>query len=186
MVFAFSALAHLFTDLTLGSALVQRRTIGEEERSTVFWTSAGAGLLLTLVGLAVAGPIADFYGEPEVRSLFAAVSLLFAVGGLATTQSALLARSLRFRANELIAIAAALAGGAAAVAVAAAGGGAWAFVAQRAGTTVVTTGAALGRVDVAAPIDLTRSPPSVVSARSAAISSQLASSSTRIATSTTS
>ena len=140
MVFAFSALAHLFTDLTLGSALVQRRTIGEEERSTVFWTSAGAGLLLTLVGLAVAGPIADFYGEPEVRSLFAAVSLLFAVGGLATTQSALLARSLRFRANELIAIAAALAGGAAAVAVAAAGGGAWAFVAQRAGTTVVTTG----------------------------------------------
>ena len=75
MVLVFSAVAHLFTDLTLGSALVQRRELLEVHRSTAFWTSAGAGVVLALIGMAVAGPVADFYGEPRVEALFRAVNL---------------------------------------------------------------------------------------------------------------
>ena len=41
MVLVFSGFAVVFTDSALGTALIQRRTLVEEDRSTVFWTSAG-------------------------------------------------------------------------------------------------------------------------------------------------
>jgi O-antigen/teichoic acid export membrane protein len=139
MVLVFSPVAHLFTDLTLGSALVQRRELVEAHRSTAFWTSACAGVVLALIGMAVAGPVADFYGEPRAEALFRAVSVLSVVTALATTQSALLTREMRFRAIELVAIVVACVGGATAVAVAAAGGGPWALVAQQAVAAGLTT-----------------------------------------------
>ena len=49
MVLVFSGFAVVFTDSALGTALIQRRTIVEEDRSTVFWTSAAIGVVLMLV-----------------------------------------------------------------------------------------------------------------------------------------
>ena len=46
MVMVFSGFVIVFTDNALGTALIQRRDIGEEDRSTVFWMSAGVGLAL--------------------------------------------------------------------------------------------------------------------------------------------
>ena len=77
MVLAFSGFVVVFTDSALGTALVQRRDLLEEDRSTVFWTSAVIGVVLALGGFALAGPIAHFYGEKEVRPLFAALSIGF-------------------------------------------------------------------------------------------------------------
>src|SRR5438874_7533987 len=87
MALVFSSLVLVFSDLALGAALVQRRTLTEDDRSTVFWTSMGAGLLFTLIGVASAGPIADFYGQPEVRPLFAVLSLAFGVTSLGPVPS---------------------------------------------------------------------------------------------------
>ena len=63
MVLVFSGLILIFSDLGLGTALVQRRELSERDRSTVFWTSLGAGLLFTVLGILAAGPIAKFYGQ---------------------------------------------------------------------------------------------------------------------------
>ena len=79
MVLVFSGIVVVFTDSALGTALIQRRTIVEEDRSTVFWTSAGIGLVLMVAGIGLSGPLARFYGEPEVAALFAAVSVGFLV-----------------------------------------------------------------------------------------------------------
>ena len=43
MVLVFSGLMSVFSDLGLGAALVQRAELTEDDRSTVFWTSLGAG-----------------------------------------------------------------------------------------------------------------------------------------------
>ena len=43
------------------SALIQRRDLREEDKSTVFWISAVVGLLLMLGGYALSGPLAAFY-----------------------------------------------------------------------------------------------------------------------------
>lgn len=131
MVLAFSSLILVFSDLALGAALIQRRELSERDRSTVFWTSVGAGTLFMLIGFAVAGPISAFYGEPEVRALFLGFSLSFLVTALGSTHSALLVREMNFRSLELRLIAGNLAGAGVGIGLAAAGFGAWAIIAQQ-------------------------------------------------------
>lgn len=130
MVLVFSGLAIVFTDSALGTALIQRRTLVEEDRSTVFWTTAAIGLALMLAGFGLSEPLARFYGEPEVAPLFAVLSVSFFVTALGSTQQSLLIREMSFRRLELRQIAATVAGAAVGIAVAIWGFGAWAIVAQ--------------------------------------------------------
>jgi O-antigen/teichoic acid export membrane protein len=139
MVLVFSGLVFLFTDLALGAALIQRRTLSEQDRSTVFWTSFAAGVVFFAAGVAVSGPIADFYGEPAVQPLFAALSLTFVIHALATTQTALLNREMNFRSLELRVMGATTVGAAVGVTAAVAGAGAWAIIAQRIASASVGT-----------------------------------------------
>jgi O-antigen/teichoic acid export membrane protein len=126
----FSSLVLTFSDLSMGSALVQRRQINEEDRSTVFWTSAGIGVLLMLCGMAVSGVLASFYGQPRVQPLFMVVSLSFLFVALQTTQSSLLQREMRFRAINIRVSSGIIFGGIAGVTAAALGAGAWSLIAQ--------------------------------------------------------
>ena len=48
MALVFSSLVLSVSDLSMGAGLVQRKRITEADRSTVFWTSAAVGLLLTV------------------------------------------------------------------------------------------------------------------------------------------
>ena len=139
MVLVFASLVIIFSDLALGAALVQRERLTELERSTVFWTSAAVGLCFTLAGIALSGPVASFYGEPEVKPLFAALSLSFLVTALGTTQVALMNREMDFRSLELRMMAGTMAGGVVGVVAAARGYGAWAIIAQQLTVAVVST-----------------------------------------------
>jgi O-antigen/teichoic acid export membrane protein len=126
----FTGIAIIFTDLSLGAALIQKRELTEDDRSTVFWTILAAGVLCTTIGILLSGAVADFFGEPRVAPLFAAISVTFTITALSATHSALLARELEFKSQQLREIAGVLAGAIAAVAVAAGGFGPWAIVAQ--------------------------------------------------------
>jgi polysaccharide transporter, PST family len=139
MVVVFASLVLIFSDLAFSSALIQRRTLTEADRSTVFWTSAAVGLFLTLIGIALSGPIADFYGEPQVRPLFAAMSVSFFVASIASTQQGLLTRDMNFRSLELRQMAAALTAGATGITIAVLGGGPWAIIAQQIASAAVST-----------------------------------------------
>jgi O-antigen/teichoic acid export membrane protein len=128
MALVLTAFVVPFADMGLGSALVQRRTIDETDRSTVFWASVAAGFTLSLLAFLLAPFIADFYGDDAVAPLVSVLGLSFAITSLGATQRSLLARAMNFRSLELRTMAATVAGGAGAVAVAAMGYGAWAFV----------------------------------------------------------
>jgi O-antigen/teichoic acid export membrane protein len=139
MALVFSALALAFADLSLGVGLVQRAEITEADRSTVFWTSAGVGVLLTLAGIAAAGPLASFYGEPDVQPLFIALSLSFVITSLGATHAALLHRAMDFRSIGIRVGSSTLVGGAVGVSLAAAGFGAWALIVQQLCVAVIAT-----------------------------------------------
>ncbi len=139
MVVVFSGVAIVFTDSALGTALIQRRDLLEEDRSTVFWTTAVIGLALMILGIAFSEPLARFYGEAEVAPLFAVLSVGFFVSALGSTQQALLVRDMRFRRLELRQIAATVVGAAIGITIALAGYGAWAIVAQLVAEAVVST-----------------------------------------------
>ena len=118
MVLVFSGFVVVFTDSALGTALIQRKELLEEDRSTVFWMSAGIGVVLAVTGISLAGPLAHFYGEAAIRPLFAVLSIGFFVSALGTTQSALLVRDMQFRRLELRQIAATIVGAATGITVA--------------------------------------------------------------------
>jgi O-antigen/teichoic acid export membrane protein len=138
MALVFTGLASIFTDLSLGAALIQRAEITEEDRSTVFWTTIQAGAVTTAIGVAVAPLVGRLFGTPEVTPLFFAASFLALLSSIAATQMALLTREMNFRGLELREIAATVAGAVAAIAFALAGAGAWAIVAQSLVVAVVS------------------------------------------------
>ena len=119
-----------FADVGLGAALVQRKEITDDDCSTVFWASIGAGVLLT-GGLILAAPaIGSFYGNSQVTPLVAVLSTGFIITALGSTHRSLLVRSMNFRSLEVRYVIGSVASGAVAVALALAKYGAWAFVAQ--------------------------------------------------------
>ena len=130
MALVFTSLAYIFTDLSLGSALIQRSNITELDRSTVFWTTLAAGTVMTLVGVALAPLAGDFFSMPSVTPLFAVASLLIFLSALGGTQMALLTREMNFRSLEIREIASTLFGTAVAVAMALVGFGAWTIIGQ--------------------------------------------------------
>jgi O-antigen/teichoic acid export membrane protein len=139
MALVFSTLILGVSDFGLGAGLVQRPAITEADRSTVFWTSLGIGVALAAAGVALAGPLASFFGEPEVRELFAAVSLVFVVTALGRAHAALLQRDMAFRVMSVRLMAATVVGGATGIVLAALGYGAWALVGMHVANGLTTT-----------------------------------------------
>ena len=131
MVIVFASLVDIFGDLAIGAALVQRPELSEDDRSTAFWVSVGAGAVFTLAGLALAAPLAAFYGTPAVRPLFMVLSLSFVITAVGSTQSALLVRAMDFRGLELRLTGGAIAGAAVALTLAWRGAGPWALIGQQ-------------------------------------------------------
>jgi PST family polysaccharide transporter len=129
----------IFTDLALGAALVQRRVVTEEDRSTAFWTTLGVGTLLTLLGVALSPLIADALSAPNARPLIAATSSMVFLSSLGLTQTAILTRELRFRSLELRNFVGTIFGAAVALPVALAGFGAWAIVSQALASTAISS-----------------------------------------------
>lgn len=139
MALVFSGFAGILTDLSLGAALVQRKVVTEQDRSTVFWTTVAGGFVWAGVGVALSPLVAAFFSTPEVGPLFAVVSLGFIVNAVGQTQNALLIREMSFRSLELRQIAATVAGALMALALALAGFGPWAIVGQGLCASVVAT-----------------------------------------------
>ena len=139
MVLVLANFVYLFTDLAFGSALVQRPGITQTDCSSAFWTSAGVGVLLTLGGIAVSPLVGDFYNDPAVVPLFAALSVNFVIASLGRTQMALLTRAMNFRSLELRSMLAGLSGAAVAIVAAFLGAGPWAIILQLLTLNAVST-----------------------------------------------
>ena len=135
----FVNLALLLADAGVAAAIVQRPTLTEDDKSTAFWATMALGVGLTLAGIGLSWPIADFYGEPRVQPIFAALSFAYLFTAPGIVQGALLTRELKFRSLELRTIAATTASCAAGIALAVAGFGPWAIVAQHLTITLVST-----------------------------------------------
>jgi O-antigen/teichoic acid export membrane protein len=139
MVIVFASLVDIFGDLAIGAALVQRPNLTDDECSTAFWVSVAAGAAFTLAGVALAAPLAAFYGTPAVKPLFMVMSLSFLITAIGSTQSALLVRAMDFRGLELRLTAGAVVGAATGLVLAWRGAGAWALIGQQVAAALVAT-----------------------------------------------
>lgn len=131
MALIFAGLVMALSDVGLGTGLVQRPSISERDRSTVFWTGAAIGVVLVTVGIAISGALASFFHEPEVRTLFIAVSISFMFPALQTVPAALLQRSMDFRAITIRSVGASAGASIVGIVGALIGWGAWALIAYQ-------------------------------------------------------
>lgn len=130
MVVAVTSFAGLLAEAGIGSAVIQKEGLDDEDLSTVFWLSllVGGGLAALLLGGAPL--IGDLYRDQRVVDVTRVISAKFFLLGIITVPMALLKKSFRFR--EIAGVKASAAGtaGVLAVVLAMQGAGYWALVAQ--------------------------------------------------------
>ncbi len=134
----FVAFAQLVVDQGLGDALIQRKEVTRSHVDTAFWVALATGLLLTVLGLVLAGPIAGLLKEPDLAPILQVLSLTFVLSAMNSIQIALLRRELAFRSLALRSIVAAAGGGVVGIVMAVNGFGAWALVGQLVATPVLS------------------------------------------------
>ena len=139
LALVFASLVLVFSDMAMGAALIQRKVLSAVDRDTAFWVTLGGGVLFSILGLALAGPIAALYGEPDAKPLLMALSSTFVITALGATQQSLMLRDMDFRRIEVLPMLGAVAGGIAGVTLALMDAGAWAIISQQLATSAATT-----------------------------------------------
>ena len=130
MVMVIVGVAGIFTDVGLGSALIQRRFVPDLYYSSVFYFNLAVGALLTTVVFFSAPLIATFYHNEALTALSRVVAFLFLLNALSAVQTTRLRRELDYalltKANLLSSLVSGLLG----VLLASFGAGVWALVVQ--------------------------------------------------------
>jgi O-antigen/teichoic acid export membrane protein len=96
MLVSVTGVAHIFRDLGLPLATVQRTRITDAECNSIFWLTLLIGVAVTAL-VALSGPVlASFFGDPRVALIAPAISLTFLFASLGSQHQALLRRRMRF------------------------------------------------------------------------------------------
>ncbi len=132
----FSAMAGIFSESGFILALVNKKTVSDEDYNSVFWFNISIGATLYLALFICAPLIADFYHTPALTKLARFQFLSFFIGSFGTAPTAYLFRNLMVKERSQIQIAAILISGIAGVSCAYHGWGYWGIALQ----TVLYTG----------------------------------------------
>jgi O-antigen/teichoic acid export membrane protein len=132
----YLAFVNMFVDQGIGMAIVQREKLEPEHLDAAFWFNMGCGLVLSLVTIVLAGPIARLFGEPQLVPLLRWSTVGLMIGAATEIQAYLLVREMDFRRPALRILLGNLAGGVVGVAMAFAGFGVWSLVGQQIATAL--------------------------------------------------
>lgn len=139
MALSWIAFVQAFSELGFGAALIQRQEVTPEHVSTAFFINIAMGIILTLVGIALAWPCALFFKTPTVQPVVAALSLGFLINSFSLTQTAIAQKGLRFRDLAIRDVAASLVGGVVGIVLAWLKFGVWSLVTQFLATSFTAT-----------------------------------------------
>ncbi|HEU4562158.1 MAG TPA: lipopolysaccharide biosynthesis protein [Longimicrobium sp.] len=133
--------ASYFSDLGIGSALVQKRELERAEIRAAFASSLGVGALMYALTFLAAPLAAAFFRMPDLTAVLRVLGLTVLVGAVGSTAQNLLRREMRFRALAVIDLVSFAVGyGVVGIGLALRGAGVWALVGS------ALTQAVLGRV----------------------------------------
>ncbi len=133
----FIAFANLFAQGSFSYSLVQKSSVSEDDRSTVFWIVSGGALVLYAVLFFCAPLIAALYKNPELTALTRVLGLTLLTDALCVVQTAILTREIKFRKIFLKTALAAVCAGTVGIVCAVSGLGAWTLVFQTLTASVV-------------------------------------------------
>lgn len=93
----FIAIATVFVQSGLSTALIQKRNADELDCSSVFYYSVALSIIIYLILFFSADWIADFYNMPELVSLLRVMSITLFPGALNALQIAILSKKMQFK-----------------------------------------------------------------------------------------
>lgn len=132
-------IAMALSNFGLPQAIVQHKTITHARVSALFWLNLAFALIITIALIVLAGPAAEYYGEPAVKPVFQIVSLSLLFSAMSSQYLAILRRTLQVRAAEVITLVCEIIGLVVAIAAAFAGLSYWALVLQQIVTPLLKT-----------------------------------------------
>lgn len=128
LVVAIGTVIEAVDGLGTSAALVQAPSLTREQLDSLFWLITGAAMLVAAATLAIARPIAAFYGAAGMSAYFMAVAVKQPLVGAAVIPLALMNRDLQYERIAIVNVCATLAAAMTRLGLAALGAGAWAIV----------------------------------------------------------
>ncbi len=101
MALSVLSLLELLQEFGLGTALIQRQNLTQEQINSVFWVVAGASLVLTAGTFLAAGAISGVYGEPQLAWPLRILSLTFLLNSLGMVPYSLMTKAINLRQRSL-------------------------------------------------------------------------------------
>ena len=127
----FLTTAQQLIDGGIGSRILQKKEIAEEDYTALFWCNAAVSLLTCGSLITFAGAIASFYGNPQLRSVVVVLAAVVFFMNSGRVQTCRLMRELRFKELSCIMMVSVVAGSIVGVGLAFAGCGVWAILGQQ-------------------------------------------------------
>lgn len=128
LVIIFTAIANVFVQSGLNTALIQKKHADQVDFSSVFYLSLSLAFGIYIVLFLAAPAIASFYEIPEITPVLRVLSLTLFFGAFNSIQNAVVARNLQFKKLFFSSTGAILVSGAVGVYMAYTGYGVWALV----------------------------------------------------------
>lgn len=128
MIMVIVMVALVFTDVGLGSALIQRRRLLPVHYASVFYFNIFIGLLLTLITFLSATWISVFYENKALISITQVMALLFIINAFSSVQISKLRKELNYAALAKADVTAALLSGVIGILLAFYDAGVWSLV----------------------------------------------------------
>lgn len=130
MIMVFVAIASIIVDGGFTSALIQKRTINDEDYSTAFHVNIILAIILYVVLYFSAPSVANFYSTPLLADLLRVLGSILIINALSVVQIAKIKRELNFKYLGIVSIVSSLVGCCVGVACAFCSFGVWSLVIQ--------------------------------------------------------
>ncbi len=128
MATVITGYAAMFSELGLGSAIIQRKSIDEKDLSSLFWLIVLISIVLAFFAIFAAYPTSWIFKEPRVIPITQAVSILFIITGLLIVPNSLLQKGLKFKQIGFFEMTGVFISSISMLLIAKAGGGVWTLI----------------------------------------------------------
>ena len=131
MLLVFIAIAQVFVQSGLGTALIQKKNVDETDRSSAFFLSLGIAVVLYALLFLLAPWFAAIFDMPALKSTLRVMALILLPGAFVSVANAVVARRMAFRKLMVASLGATVTSGTVGLWLAWSGAGYWALVAQQ-------------------------------------------------------
>ena len=131
MLTVFIAVAQVFVQSGLNTALIQKKDVDETDLSSVFYVSFGVAAAFYALLFVLSPWLAEFFRMPALKDTLRVMALILLPGSLVSVQTAVVSRQMAFRRLMIASLCATVLSGTVGVVMALNGAGYWALVAQQ-------------------------------------------------------